>query len=146
FESFTFNTAVAALMELKNAMQDAKRTPVAQTDAWDEAVRSLLLMLAPIAPHIAEELWARTGGEYSIHEQPWPEADRELAAEDVITLVVQINGKVRDRVQVPANVDEATARETALALDNVQRALGGQPPRKVIYVPGRLVNIVADGG
>lgn len=141
-ESFNFNTAVAALMELKNAMQDAKRTPVVRTEAWDEAVRSLLLMLAPIAPHISEELWARIGGEYSIHAQPWPEADEAIAAEDVITLVVQVNGKVRDRIEVPADVDEESAKQAALASEQVKRFIDGKPPRKVIYVPGRLVNIV----
>ncbi len=141
-QTFSFNTAVAALMELKNTMQDAKSTPVAHTDAWDEAVRTLLLLLAPFAPHITEELWARTGGAYSIHQQAWPEADAEVAAEDEITLVVQVNGKVRDRITVPVDVDEATAKQKALASERVQSYLEGAEPRKVIYVPGRLVNIV----
>ncbi len=141
-EAFNFNTAIAALMELKNTMQKAKATPVAQTPVWDEAVRCLLLMLAPFTPHIAEELWARTGGPYSIHQQAWPEADPEVAAEEIITLVVQVNGKVRDRIEVPADVDEETAKAKALASEKVQGYLDGGRPRKVIYVPGRLVNIV----
>ncbi len=141
-EAFNFNTAIAALMEMKNTMQRSKATPVAHSDAWDEAVRSLLLMLAPFVPHVAEELWARAGGEYSIHQQPWPVADEAAAAEEIITLVVQVNGKVRDRLEVPADVDEETARARALASEKVQAYLDGAEPRQVIVVPGRLVNIV----
>ena len=141
-EEFGFNTAIAALMELKNTMQRYRTTPVARTEAWDEAVRTLLLLLAPFTPHIAEELWARIGGEYSIHQQPWPVADEEIAAEEMITIVVQVNGKVRDRITVPAGTDEETVKARALASEKVQAYLDGKSPRKVIYVPGRLVNIV----
>jgi leucyl-tRNA synthetase len=141
-EDFSFNTAMAALMELKNAMQAARATPVAHTEAWSEAVRNLLLMMAPFTPHIAEELWERTGGGYSIHQQAWPEADPEIAAEEVITLIVQVNGKVRDRIEVPADIGEADAKQAALASERVQAYLDGGEPRKVIYVPGRLVNVV----
>jgi leucyl-tRNA synthetase len=136
-EAFGFNTAIAALMELKNTMQDFRATPVAHSDAWDEAVRTLLLLLAPFTPHIAEELWAKVGGEYSIHQQPWPEA-----AEDVITIVVQVNGKVRDRIAVPADTGEEAIKTQALAQERVAAYLKGSEPRQVIYVPGRLVNIV----
>ncbi len=141
-DEFSFNTAIAALMELKNAMQDYRSTPVAHTDAWDEAVRSLLLMLAPFTPHIAEELWAFVGGEYSIHHQAWPTAIEELAEEESITLVVQVNGKVRDRIVVPADIGEDEAKARALASENVRKYLAGKEPRKVIVVPGKLVNIV----
>jgi leucyl-tRNA synthetase len=102
----------------------------------------LLLMLAPFTPHIAEELWARIGGEYSIHQQAWPVADPAAAAEEVIELVVQVNGKVRDKIVVPADVTEETAKARALASEKVQAQLNGGAPRQVIYVPGRLVNIV----
>jgi leucyl-tRNA synthetase len=129
-------------MELKNTMQDFRETEVRHSAAWTEAANSLLLMMAPFTPHITEELWERIGGAYSIHTQPWPVGDPEIAAEEVITLVVQVNGKVRDRIELPADVDEATAREKAMASEQVQRYLNGQEPRKVIYVPGRLVNIV----
>jgi len=141
-ETFSFNTALARLMELKNTMQDFRETDVRHSAAWTEAVNSLLLMLAPFTPHIAEELWSRIGGEYSIHTQAWPVGDAEIAAEEIITLAVQVNGKVRDRIEVAADVDELTAREMALASEQVQRYLDGQKPQKVIYVPGRLVNIV----
>jgi leucyl-tRNA synthetase len=141
--SFSFNTAVAALMELRNSLQDAKRTVLYGTDAWDEAIESLLLLLCPIAPHITEELWAALGKPYSIHLQTWPEWDEEIAAEEMITLVVQVNGRVRDRIQAPVSITEDEAKELALVSENVQRHMGGGEPRKVIYVPGKLVNIVA---
>ena len=141
-EEFAFNTIIAGLMEFTNALQKARPTPVYGTEAWKEAVETLLLMLAPCCPHIAEELWARTGRPYSIHQQSWPEFDAELAAEETITLVVQINGKLRARMDVPADISEETAREAALSDENVQRHIGDRKVRKVIYVPGRLVNIV----
>jgi leucyl-tRNA synthetase len=141
-ESFSFNTYIANLMELNNAMLKAKETPVYGTPAWDEAIEALLLMLAPACPHIAEELWARTGRPYSIHQQAWPVWDREVAAEEMITLVVQVNGKVRDRVQAPVDVDDETARSLALEAEGTRRHLEGKQVVKVIVVPGRLVNIV----
>jgi leucyl-tRNA synthetase len=99
-------------------------------------------MMAPVAPHIAEELWARLGQPYSIHTQAWPAYDAELAREDEITLVVQVNGKVRDRIVVPANISEDAARARALESEVVVKLLAGNAPRQVIVVPGRLVNIV----
>ncbi|MDX1688164.1 MAG: leucine--tRNA ligase [Candidatus Promineifilaceae bacterium] len=141
-ESFSFNTAVAALMELRNAIMDARDGRNVSAAAWDEAVDGLLLLLAPVAPHIAEELWARRGNAYSIHEQPWPEWDEEIAKEETITLVVQVNGRVRAKVDVPAGISNEEAERVALAEENVQRWLDGKTPKKVIVVPNRLVNIV----
>jgi leucyl-tRNA synthetase len=141
-EAFTFNTIIAGLMEFTNALQKARGTPVYGTEAWEEAIETLLLLLAPCCPHIAEELWARAGRPYSIHQQSWPEFDADLAAEETITLVVQINGKVRARLEVPADITEEVAREAAFADANIQRHIGDGDIRKVIYVPGRLVNIV----
>jgi leucyl-tRNA synthetase len=141
-ESFSFNTAVAALMELRNALQDAQREANVSTAAWDEAVENLLLLLAPFAPHITEDLWAQRDKPYSIHQQAWPEWDAQLAREEMITLVVQVNGKVRAKVDVPVDIGEDEARKIALGEENVQRWLDGKEPRKVIVIPGRLVNIV----
>ena len=141
-EAFTFNTIIAGLMEFTNALQKARQTPVYGTEAWEEAVETLLLLLAPCCPHIAEELWARTGRPYSVHQQSWPVFDAGLAAEETITLVVQINGKLRAKMDVPADIAEEAAREAALADENVVRHLEGKQIRKVIYVPGRLVNLV----
>jgi leucyl-tRNA synthetase len=99
-------------------------------------------MLAPISPHIAEELWAVLGKPYSIHQQSWPMVDEVAAAEELITLVVQINGKLRDRIMVPAGVSDEAAQAAALESETIRKYLEGHPPRKVIVVSGRLVNIV----
>ncbi|NDJ53354.1 MAG: leucine--tRNA ligase [Chloroflexi bacterium] len=141
-ETFSFNTAIAAQMEYKNTLQKLKNSTVIYTTEWREAIRTMLLLMAPVAPHVAEELWERVGGDYSIHQQAWPEGDPQLAAEDEITIVVQINGKVRDKLTVPADVSEDIAKEQALASETVQSHLDGTTPKKVIYVKGRLVNIV----
>ena len=141
-ESFSFNTAVAALMELRNAIMDAQREQNISQVVWEEAVDDLLLLLAPFAPYITEELWQRRGHPYSIHTQPWPDWDEEVAREESITLIVQVNGKVRAKVDVPAGISNEEAERIALAEENVQRWLDGKKVRKVIVVPDRLVNIV----
>jgi leucyl-tRNA synthetase len=141
-EAFEFNTIVSALMEFTNVMQEAKDAGVAGTPEWVETQDILLRLMAPITPHIAEELWQRSGKPYSIHQQAWPKADPNAAKEDEITLVVQINGKLRDRVTVPAGISEAEAKEHALASEAVRKQLDGQQPKQVIVVKGKLVNIV----
>jgi leucyl-tRNA synthetase len=141
-ESFSFNTAIAALMSLRNTMKTAKDTAVAHTSAWDEAVESLLLLLAPFTPHIAEELWHRIGRQTSVHLQSWPKWNEATAAEEMITLVIQVNGRVRDRVEAPAGIEDAEAERLARDSEAVQRHTEGKQIVKVIVVPGRLVNIV----
>jgi len=142
FEQFEFNTIVSSLMELLNEMGKAREQGAGSSPAWDEAVEIYLRMMAPITPHIAEELWAYLGKPYSIHAQDWPEVDEAATAEDEITLVVQVNGKVRDRITVPVTIGEAEAKAAALASPAVQKFFAGRVPKKVIYVPGKLVNIV----
>jgi leucyl-tRNA synthetase len=142
FENLQFNTTVSGLMELLNEMVKAKQQGAYGTPAWKEAVDIYLRLLAPIAPHIAEELWHAIGEEYSVHTKPWPKGDEEAAAEEEVTLIVQINGKLRDRIVVSAQISEEDAKAQALASDKVQKYLEGQTPRKVVVVPGRLVNIV----
>ncbi len=105
-------------------------------------MESYLLLLAPVAPHIAEELWARMGKPYSIHTQPWPQADESAIVVDEVEIAVQVNGKVRDRITLPADADEETIKAAALASEKVQKFLEGKEPRKVIVIKGRLVNIV----
>jgi len=105
-------------------------------------VEIYLKMMAPVTPHIAEEMWMQLGKPYSIHTQQWPVVDEEAAKEDEITLVVQVNGKVRDRIVVPADIAEEDAKAIALASEVVQRFMEGKPARKVVVIPGRLVNIV----
>jgi leucyl-tRNA synthetase len=109
---------------------------------WDEAIDYYLRMMAPACPHITEELWVRLGKPYSIHQQAWPVLDEDAAAEDMITLVIQINGKVRDRIQVQSGITKEQLKILALENAVVQKHLEGGHPKKVIVVPGRLVNIV----
>jgi leucyl-tRNA synthetase len=142
FESFSFNTAVAAIMGLRNAIGESQKNANVSKEIWDESVKNLLLLLAPIAPHMTEELWYRKGYEYSIHQQSWPVWDEESVKEDTVTLIIQINGKVRDKTEVPANSDDEFLKETALASEKVQHWLAGKELRKVIVVKGKLVNIV----
>jgi leucyl-tRNA synthetase len=142
FDRFEFNTIISSLMELLNEMQRVKPETYG-TPAWEESVELYLKLLAPVAPHISEELWERTGHPYSIHTQSWPKVDEDAAAQDEITLVVQVNGKVRDRITVPADISEDDAKNSALASEAVIKSLEGKQPRQVIYVKGRLVNIVA---
>ncbi len=142
YEKFEFNTIVSALMEFSNALADAKRTKLYGAPAWEEAIDTLLLLLAPVCPHITEELWARRDKPYSIHQQSWPAYDAQAAADEVITLVVQVNGKVRDRLEAPADLAEDRAVKLALASEGAKRHIEGKQVVKTVYVPGKLVNII----
>jgi leucyl-tRNA synthetase len=141
-ENFDFNTIISGLMELLNEMYKARGAGAASSPTWDETLDLYLRMLAPVTPHIAEELWARQGKSYSIHQQSWPTVDEAAAAEEEITLVVQVNGKLRDRIQVPADISDEEARAKALASETVEKFIEGAEIRQVIIVSGRLVNIV----
>ncbi len=139
-EAFRFNTSIAALMEHTNYLL-AIRGRVGD-DEWHEALRTFVTVLSPFAPHHAEELWAEMGEEYSVHEQAWPGYEEALIQAQEITLVVQVNGKLRDRIDAPADISEEAARELALSSARVRPHLEGKELRKSIYVPGRLVNLV----
>jgi len=141
-EKFHFNTMIAALMELSNYLGKVKEERAAGREAFDEAVEALMLLMAPSTPHIAEELWERTGRQYSIHNQPLPRWDEALAAEEEVTLVVQVNGKLRDKLAVPVTITEDEAKELALGREKIKSYVEGKRIGKVIYVPRRLVNIV----
>ena len=141
-EGFAFNTAVAALMTLRNDLLAARRRADVSSSVWDEAIDHLLLLLAPIAPHLTEELWHRRGGEGSIHLRPWPVVDEAAAAEEVVTIIVQVNGKVRDELVVPAGTPDAEVEAAALSSDRLAPWLEGATIRRVVVVPGRLVNVV----
>ena len=142
FNTFEFNTIISTLMELMNEMYKARESGLVSSSVWAETNDIYLRMIAPVTPHIAEELWQKTGKPYSIHTQSWPEYDESAVVEQEITLVVQVNGKVRDRITVPVDIDEEAAKLAALKSPAVERLLEGRTPRKVIVVPGRLVNIV----
>ena len=148
YEAFHFNTMIAKLMELANLLMRYRGTSVAGTAEWNEAVGLALLTLAPAAPHITEELWSRrlaAAGQpwTSIHTQPWPEVDPTAIVEDTREVPIQVNGKLRDKVTVPAGISEIELEQVVLARDKVRAALDGREPLKVIQAGGgRLVNIV----
>ncbi len=139
---FSFNTQVAAMIEFVNELMRLKDGPVAGTDAWRKAVRTLVLLMAPSTPYVAEELWERLGGGYSVHQQAWPTFDPALIRDDLVEIAVQVNGKVRDKVMLAADADQAAAIAAADASDRVREHTAGKQTVKVIYVAGRLLNIV----
>jgi leucyl-tRNA synthetase len=148
YEAFHFNTMIAKLMELANLLMRFRGTSVAGSEEWDEAVRLSLLMLAPAAPHVTEELWSRrlaTAGVpwSSIHQETWPEVDPAAVVEATREVPVQVNGKLRDRIVVAADTDAAGVEAAALASERIQSVLAGRTPLKIIQAGGgRLVNIV----
>ena len=143
FENFEFNTIISALMELMNEMYKAREAGAAGTSQWEEATEIYVKMLAPVAPHIAEELWTnQLGKPYSVHQQHWPQVDEAAAKEDTIELPVQINGKVRDRIIVSADASEEEIKSAALASEAVKKYLEGKEPKKVIVANKRLVSLV----
>ena len=140
-ERLKFNTAIAALMELRRRLDEER--PAMSAEQWERAARTFTLLLAPFVPHLAEELWARLGGPYSVHAQPWPEYDATALEQDQVTLVLQVDGKVRDRVSVPSDISDADARAVALANERVRAHLNDHEPSRVVVVPGKLVNVVS---
>ena len=130
-----YNTAIAALMEYCNALQQRPSLDIAEA-------RTLLLLLAPLAPFMTEELWEQIDGPYSIHAAAWPEVDEALTKQRNVDLPVQIDGRTRDVVQIAAGSDEAAAIECAKASPRVQRHLDGKEIARTIYVPDRLLNFV----
>jgi leucyl-tRNA synthetase len=139
-EAFRFNTAIAALMEHTNYLLAVKGE--VGEERWNDSLRIFVLLLAPFAPHHAEEMWDALGEPYSVHEQAWPGYDEALTQAEEITLIVQVNGKLRDRIDAPADISEEAAKELALSSARVRPHLEGKELRKSVYVPGRLVNLV----
>jgi leucyl-tRNA synthetase len=137
-ESLSFNKAVANIYELANAIEKG-----APSEARGRTIETLLLLVAPMVPHLAEQAWAALGKDGLIADAPWPKADPALLVEDEVTIAVQVNGKLRDTLTAPKGTARETLEEMALASDKVVRILEGKAPRKVIVVPDRLVNVVA---
>ena len=148
FERWSYNVAVAKAMAFLNDLYRYVQSDAgAHGQVLADAVDALLLLLAPAAPHITAELWSRRGAASGapgrhVHEEPWPVPDADLLVEDAVTMVVQVAGKVRDRIEVPADADEETCRALALASEKVRTQLGDAEPRKVIVRPPKLVNVV----
>ncbi|GAC1356762.1 MAG: leucine--tRNA ligase [Ktedonobacteraceae bacterium] len=140
--NFRFNTALAAMMEFNNVLIKQQQQDVAHSAAYRKALETLLQLLAPFAPHFTEELWQQTGHRESIHTSSWPAYAEEMTQDQIFTLVVQVNGKVRERIEVPADISEHDVRALALSNPRVLSFVGDATVRKVIYIPGKLVNVV----
>jgi leucyl-tRNA synthetase len=145
-ERMHLNTAVSAIMELVNELYQIDRAQI-RDEAEDRAVlrtaiETALVLLSPFAPHIADELWARLGHDEPLLERPWPSHREEALQKEQVTLVIQVNGKVRSKIQVPQEASQDEIERKALAEEKIQRLLSGSPPKRVVHVPGRLVNIV----
>ena len=144
-QRFHLNTAISALMELTNCLKkekDALRASEKGRELLREALSDLILLLGPFAPHLAEELWQKMGRTTLVAESSWPAYDPELAREELITVVVQVNGKLRDKFEAEIDTDEEILKEKALSLPRIQELLGGRPPRKIICVKNKLVSLV----
>jgi len=141
-ERFRFNTMLAALMEYTNTLSKVLEAGNIAGAQWKEAIKILLILMAPSTPHMAEELWVELGYPYSIHRQAWPAWDKELAADEEVTLVIQVNGRLRDKLTAPVDISEDEAVKTAFAQERIQGYIAGKSIAKTIYVPGKLLNIV----
>ena len=141
-ERFQFNTSIARIMELVNALYKYESTGRRNYRLFTDAVMDVLKLMAPFAPHLAEELWEKMGGPYSIFDQKWPQWDEKALVRDEVEIVVQLNGKIREKIMVPSGLDKTQTEEAAMKDEKVIRLLEGKTVVKVIAVPGRLVNIV----
>ncbi len=141
-ERFRFNTMLAALMEYTNTLSKVLEAGNIAGAQWKEAIKILLILMAPSTPHMAEELWVELGYPYSIHRQAWPAWDKELAADEEVTLVIQVNGRLRDKLTAPVDISEDEVVKTAFAQERIQGYIAGKSIAKTIYVPGKLLNIV----
>ncbi|MCD6134715.1 MAG: leucine--tRNA ligase [Candidatus Omnitrophica bacterium] len=142
--SFQFNTAIAMIMELVNEIYKSINVnpPLVEKSVFEEAVKTLFLLLAPFTPHISEEAWQRMGEKNSIFQSFWPSYDEKVLQEKKVNIAVMINGKVRDHLEIDVSMPQEEIESAALSLAKVKELLGSSPPQKVIYIPGRLVNIV----
>ena len=146
-ERFSMNTAISAMMEFSNTLSswlDSTKNEVTETTnaVYSEAVETLLLLLSPFAPHLSDEVLSRLGFSLSSYDMAWPQMNEELAREETITMPVQVNGKLRARLQVPADISESELRVLALNHEDVAAQLGGKEPKRFVLVPGRMVNVV----
>ena len=142
-EDEKFNTAVASMMEMVNGLYKIKESHgIDMLDEWRFALESLIQILAPFAPHITEELWREMGHDDTVHVGHWPKWDEKYLKSSVMTIIVQVNGKLRAKLELPSDMDRQGVEEAALADENVQKFTNNKPPKKMVYVPGKLVNIV----
>ena len=142
-DKFRFNRAVARIRELTNALEELPASEAGAPEVLREGLEIVARLIGPMMPHLSEEMWEALGGEGLLAEQSWPVADPQLTRDEQVMIAVQVNGKLRGTLEVPRDLDNAAVENAALGLPQVTRWLEGQPPRKVIVVPNRIVNIVA---
>jgi len=139
-ERLSFNTAIARIMEYINWYQDNREN--FNNKQHQRFFEILSLLLAPFSPHLAEELWFQLGHKESVFKQKWPKYDQKMIKEEIITLVIQVNGKLRDKIEVPADISESEAKSIALGSEKIKKWLSGKKPKKIIFIKGKLINIV----
>jgi leucyl-tRNA synthetase len=142
-DKFRFNRAVARIRELTNALDELPAADAGASEVYREGLETLAQLLGPMMPHLAEEMWQALGGGRLLADQPWPEADPDLTRDEQVTIAVQVNGKLRGTLDIPRDSNSNAVENAALAMPQVLRWLDGHPPRKVIVVPNRIVNIVS---
>jgi len=147
-DRFHFNTAISAIMELARAISQFEEEGEFDKDSqstfvFSEAIERMIVLLSPFVPHLAEELWHDIGREESIYQQRWPEYDEGALSREKITIVIQVNGKVRANIEVSSDLEEEEIKEAALNNDRIQKWIAGKEVKNVIYVPNKLINIVA---
>ncbi len=142
-DKFRFNRAVARIRELSNALEELPAADLGAPEVLREGLETLTRLLGPMMPHLAEEIWQTLGGDGLLADQPWPVADPQLTRDEQVTIAIQVNGKLRGTLEIPRDMDKVAVENAALELPHVLRWLEGRPPRKVIVVPNRIVNIVA---
>lgn len=141
-EKFAFNRAVARVREFANLLGDFRGSDAASAWVRRQGLETLVILVGPMMPHLAEEMWQRLGHDRLLVDTPWPVADPALLVDDTVTVAVQVNGKLRGTIELPKDSGEDAARAAALAVPTVSKAIAGGAPRKVVVVPNRIVNVV----
>lgn len=143
-DNFKYNTAIASLMEYTNSLGELNSSKSVTQDQWKDIIETLLLLISPIVPHLSEELWSKIGNQFSVHQKKWPEYDESLITDPTVTFIVQVNGKVRDKIILPTNISEEEAQIIALKSEKVKSHISDMIVNRVIFVPGKLINLVVN--
>ena len=141
-DKFKYNTAIASLMEFTNQLIELNSSKKITSDQLHDAIETLLLLISPITPHISEELWEYIGNEFSVHQSEWPRYDETLIADPTVTFIVQVNGRVRDKITLSSDISENEAKNVALESPKITPHISGKSLSRVIFVPGKLINLV----
>ena len=143
-DKFKYNTAIASLMEFTNQLVELNSSATISHDQMYDTIEALLLLMSPITPHISEELWEQIGNDFSVHQSEWPKYDETLITDPTVTFIVQVNGRVRDKVTLPSDILENDAKDIALKSPKIASHISGKSLSRVIFVPGKLINLVVN--